>query len=232
MIKNILFIPSSGSTLLNDLEAYWKLDETASTRFDSTANSNDLTDNNTVGSTTGKIGNAASFVETNNEFLSIASNTDLQLNSGSWTISFWLKTPTIAGTQTFLSKWSNAKREYIIYSASGRVTVAIGNGSAAAASFQTNGPNHSDDIWNFVVVWYDAVASKSYIQLDNGSIAEHTVTITPGNNNNEFRIGGDVDNGGRFDGELDEVGLWSRVLTAAERIALWNSGGGLTYPFV
>ena len=33
-----------------------------------------------------------------------------------------------------------------------------------------------------------------------------------------------------FDGLIDEVGLWRRVLTAQERTDLWNGGAGLTYP--
>ena len=33
------------------------------------------------------------------------------------------------------------------------------------------------------------------------------------------------------DGLIDEVGLWRRVLTPAERTTLYNCGAGLTYPF-
>jgi hypothetical protein len=222
---------SVASPLLTDLVAYYKLDETSGTRFDSVG-ANNLSDFNTVGFAIGKIGNAADFVEANNEYLSIASNTDLQLNSGSWTIAFWVKTPTIAGIQTLVSKWSNIKREYIIYTSGGQVLLGIGKGDNSGGSFQTNGANHGDDIWTFIVVWYDAVASKSYIQLDNGSIAEHTVPLTPGNSNNDFRIGGDNDNDGRFTGLIDEAGIWHRTLTAPERSQLYNGGSGITYPFV
>jgi len=34
-----------------------------------------------------------------------------------------------------------------------------------------------------------------------------------------------------FDGRIDEVGLWKRVLTTAERTALYNSGAGVADPF-
>ena len=32
------------------------------------------------------------------------------------------------------------------------------------------------------------------------------------------------------DGLIDEVGVWSRLLTADEKTALYNSGSGLAYP--
>jgi len=31
---------------------------------------------------------------------------------------------------------------------------------------------------------------------------------------------------------IDEVGFWTRVLTEDERTALYNSGDGITYPFL
>ena len=34
-----------------------------------------------------------------------------------------------------------------------------------------------------------------------------------------------------FEGEIDELGIWSRVLTADEVTELWNGGAGITYPF-
>ena len=34
-----------------------------------------------------------------------------------------------------------------------------------------------------------------------------------------------------FDGMMDEIGVWSRALTATEVTELYNSGNGLAYPF-
>lgn len=34
-----------------------------------------------------------------------------------------------------------------------------------------------------------------------------------------------------FDGRIDEVGVWKRLLTSTERAQLWNSSVGRTYPF-
>ena len=34
-----------------------------------------------------------------------------------------------------------------------------------------------------------------------------------------------------WNGQVDELGFWKRVLTSSERAVLWNSGNGRTYPF-
>lgn len=64
--------PSGGAdSLLTDLVAWWSLDETSGTRVNAhNPGTYDLTDNNTVGYDTGVVGNAASFVGANSEFLS------------------------------------------------------------------------------------------------------------------------------------------------------------------
>ena len=59
----------ASSTLSTGLLAFWKMAETSGTRYDETANNEDLTDNNTVSYATGKVGNAADFEASNNEYL-------------------------------------------------------------------------------------------------------------------------------------------------------------------
>lgn len=81
--------PSASSTYGSEnvwdsnFKGVWHLGESTSTRSDSTSNSNDLADNNTVGSTTGKWGTAADFERQNSEFLDIsdASQSGLDITS-------------------------------------------------------------------------------------------------------------------------------------------------------
>ena len=55
------------------LKAYWKLDETSGARVDSTANGHDLSENGAVGFASGKLGNAAHFVNANQHALTRSS---------------------------------------------------------------------------------------------------------------------------------------------------------------
>jgi hypothetical protein len=232
MIKNILFIPSSGSTLLNNLLSYWKLDETSGTRFDSTANNIDLTDINTVGSTAGKIGNAASFVAANDEELTSTSN-GLDVGSSDFSVAFWFKLPTtpnalfaqVIGRRTFSVGW------YFDLRSGTEPRLVLRNGSTASVDA---GVNYNDDTWHFAVLTFDRDADMS-IYIDDMATPKGSTSIIgiTGIDTSFFAIGGRADTtGSNISGDVDEVGIWQRLLTAAERTQLWNSGSGLTYPFV
>jgi hypothetical protein len=67
------------STLATGLVSYWELEEVSGTRVDSHG-SNDLTDNNTVGSGTGIQGNCANLEKSNTEDLSISDASQSGLN--------------------------------------------------------------------------------------------------------------------------------------------------------
>lgn len=73
----------------------WHLSESSGVRYDSTGNNNDLTDNNTVASSTsGKVGTCADFELDNSESLSIAdaSVTGLEMSgAGGFSIRTWIK---------------------------------------------------------------------------------------------------------------------------------------------
>jgi hypothetical protein len=76
----------------NGYAGVWHLNQTSGTRYDSTANNNDLTDVNTVGRGTGKISDGADFVRTNSEYLTItdAAQTGLDI-TGPVTMEAWVK---------------------------------------------------------------------------------------------------------------------------------------------
>lgn len=84
-----------------DYKGVWPLNESSGTRYDLTSNNNDLSDNNTVTSLTGKLDTGADFEKTNNEYLSIsdASQTGLDI-SGNFSMWGWFNIeslPTVVG---------------------------------------------------------------------------------------------------------------------------------------
>ena len=74
---------------LTDLISHWPLNEVSGTRVDSHG-SNDLDDVNTVTQAAGKIGNAAEFVNDNDERLRHDDNADLSGADVDWTFAIWL----------------------------------------------------------------------------------------------------------------------------------------------
>jgi hypothetical protein len=212
-------------SLLTDLVSYWKLDEASGTRFDS-AGSNNLADNNTVTSDTGKINSAAKFVAANSEYLSIASNATLVMGDIDFTLSLWFYRDTSANF-TLLAKDNGTSREYNLDIGGGNARFFINGGTSlaqsAAASLAT---------WYHVIAWHDSVGNTVNISVNNAAPASTaTGGAAPATGASQFRLGSREGDGHYWDGRIDGVGVWKRVLTSDERTSLYNGGSGLDYPF-
>jgi hypothetical protein len=213
------------SPLLTSLVSYWKLEEASGSRADSYG-TNPLTPVNTPTNGVGIIGNACNFVGSSTQYLSHASNSDLQLGDRDWTIQFWASIGA-AGNQTFLAKDATT-REYHIDLAGGQLRMFWVNGGVPIVSSSpvTGG------LWGHVLAWYDATANTLNLQINNGTVASVSDGgFVPPVGADEFRIGYDAAGGNPFTGLIDEVAIWKRLLTPAERASLYNGGAGLTYPF-
>jgi len=232
--------PESGSTLLNDLSAYWDLDETSGTRYDSTENNNDLTEATVVGYATGIQGNAADFEESDSDYMYALTETSLEMNSTSqdFSISMWVKMESQNNYTGFLGKgdWTSSSWPDYAYQCMARPTVpriqfSIGDGTSsqgwlAPADSLPNGE------WHHIVFVGDAANDTMYIYLDAGTPSSNTgwTTSTYVETTYDFRMG--MARPSQYmDGLIDEVGFWKRVLTSAEISALYNGGSGITYPF-
>jgi hypothetical protein len=225
------------SSLLTDLAAYWKLDETSGNRADSSGNGTILTDTNTVLYAAGKQGNAADFEEDNNERLTAASNSSIALsNDQALTIACWVYRESDSGFDIgIVAKNANSDHtdEYVLsdYSAgSGKYRFKVGNGTSSTTVDSTTAPTNG--AWHLVIAWHDPTADKLYISVNNETPAQATWTGGTYVGTSQLTIGGMTFNAGiNYDGLIDEVGIWKRVLTADERTTLYNSGSGTTYPF-
>ena len=231
------FNPDTTGNLGNGLAAYWKLDEASGTRSDSAASSH-LTDNNTVTVNAGKRGNAAQFTRTNSEFLSIADNPSVSTGDIDFTIAAWgyldsknaLMVMVHKGSTTGsdleygLRYDSTADRFQFLVSPAGNDIVSVNADSLGSPSIGT---------WYYLVGWHDSVNNTINIQeVTNGTVDSLSYTTGLADRGGVFYVGrkGDGSVFARFwDGRIDEVGLWKRVLTDQERADLYNSGNGNTY---
>lgn len=95
----------------------------------------------------------------------------------------------------------------------------------------------SDRFYHVVAVYDGGPASTStvhlYVDGTARAITKTGVSTGPANTvNTNFRIGVDPITAGRnYDGSIDEVGLWSRALDAAEVMRVYNASAGQQYPF-
>jgi hypothetical protein len=225
------------AALSDNLIACWSLDETSGTRADSVG-SNNLTDNNTVLSGTGKFSNAADFETGNSEYLSIADNTDLSTGNIDFTFAAWVNAESVLGSNSgryIVSKhgasgnfeWGMTHEDQASVERFRANVVANGTSPFVSVAADNLG-TPSIATWYYVVFWHDATANTINIQVDNGTAnsTAHSAGVFDGNGT--FALGAYAQTPSKFfDGMIDEAAFWKRVLTADERTELYNSGTGM-----
>lgn len=221
--------PSETNPGISSLTSCWTLNETTGTRSDSHA-ANHLTSTN-ASYDTGKQGNAAKF--TPNQYLSITDNASLSMgNNVDFTIGGWVNLTQLNALRTILSKGTggaNKNYEYLLEydTTSGKFYFSIGNGTTYGEVVNTT-PTTST--WYFLMAWYNSATDTMYLQVNNGTPASVTYTYGSYDSSHSLTIGKLAGyNGGYMNGLIDEMFLYKRVLTDAERSWLYNSGNGRTY---
>lgn len=223
--------------MLTNLVSWWALDEASGTRADSHG-ANDLTDNNTVGSTTGVAGNAATFDGTSNESLSRADNSDLSIGGHvNFAFSLWVKFNSLGSNRTIFNKWvgiSDQEYQLLYNSSTNRIVFSVnptGSSGATSVSANTFGAP-STGTWYHVYVEHDADNDTIGISINNGTLdtASHSTGVADRFATFRFGAQGALGNLLLLDGAIDEVGYWKgRVLTTDERTTLYSA---IPYPFV
>ncbi len=217
--------------LLTSLISYWKLEEASGNRVDSHG-SNTLSPNGTPGNAAGKIGNALALATASSQYLNIADNATLSVASTSFTFTGWIYLASDMVGAILSKDNEGLDREYLMYRhTDGNVYWEVfDSGGATYARALVAGPALTT--WAFFAAWFDASTSKVSLSINNGAANTSGGTVTPWDGTEDFRIGAHA--GATpiyFDGRIDEVGYWKRVLTANERTMLYNGGTGMQYPF-
>ncbi len=222
-------LPVTPSPLLTNLVAYWDMETTAF--LDSSGNGHTLTNNNGVTVAPGIIGNGAVFNGTNSY---LAAGVRL-ITTDVWTFSAWVKTTrngSVAGAGNGIfyqgpNTLAAVSTKMLIFNFGLYMTYEIdGNYVNTADNALTA------NVLMHVVAVFNAGVGTLYINGVQAATKSGMVTNAPANN--PFYLGfwdHNTDPNRFLSGMLDEVGLWSRALTAGEILALYNAGAGLAYPF-
>lgn len=230
--------------LRQGLLAYYPLNEVAAsgdvTAVDFSRRGNDLTSNNSVLSVAGKVGNAREFVAANSEYLSRASNADLQFGNSDWSIAMWVQ-PRATGTGAgcVFGKDVFGAREINVFCETNTGTNA---NRFALTVFNTSNQvsvnlSEASDTTNadFINRWWHIVAINSggVVTLYRDGVSRATATRPGGQTFNststEFNIGRRAFSGAQdyFTGYVDEVAKWNRALSASDVATLYNNGNGI-----
>lgn len=208
--------------------SYWKYDENfGTTAFDS-ADANDGALVNGPVWTTGQVGGALSF-DGFNDHVEVPDSDSLDI-TGDLTLEAWIEPDSVIYTAQgeIIGKWVAGNASYYFAIRDGYLQMRISaNGSDYYNIEETSNANLSIDTWYHVVGVYDA--SEQDIKLYINGVVEESTTvegIIPSiihSGSAKVKIGG-FSPGYYFDGKIDEVAIYDRVLTACEICQHYNNG--------
>ncbi len=214
--------------LTDNLVGVWC--EAAAPETDESVNGETLT-NNLVGTTTGKVGTAGTFA--NPQYLYHADDANLSSGDIDFTVAAWVNLaskPDYPGIACKTSSDGGTVEYGLIYRGGGTDQFEWNFNGTAHRAVTFGSP--STGTWYWVCAWHDSVANTINICVNNGTIdsqADGGGTDT----NKGFAIGRQGDYSGdaqaQWNGNLNQVAMWKRVLTSGERISLYNSGVGLAF---
>ncbi len=230
-------------TLLTNLVSYWKFDESSGNAADAQG-SNTLTNNNSITYVAGEINNAAHINSASTQYFSItdASQSGLDL-TGDFSVSFWVKYATLPDDgiralhfTKYLRAGNQRSYYYGLLNTAGAYSMDMilsSDGTATENPHVTWTP--STGTWYHQVIVFTAASAKSQFYVNGAqqgadqigaitSLKDGTATFEIGQNDGD-------ENPRTYVFNQDEMGIWSRPLSAGEVSQLYNSGAGLAYPF-
>ena len=201
--------------------AYYKLDGNSN---DSVGSNNGTDTSISYSSSYGKINQGASFNGSSSR-IAIAHNSVFNITSAI-TLLAWIKTTSTGGNQ-ILCKYDDSFYFAVNGSTfnSGKIQMYLNN----VSSGWLTGGTVNDGNWHFVVGTYDGSTIKLYIDGSLSTSVSASGSIQTGSN--PVEIGTRTAISYYFNGDIDEIGIWSRALSSTEVSELYNSGAGLQYPF-
>lgn len=230
--------------LTDSLVSYWKLDEASGNAADSVG-SNTLTNTGTATFSTGVINNAAYCASASTQYFTItdAAQSGLDLSTDFTLAGWFYLADTTVDTALITKTNGGANQSYYMYTnMSGKIFVDISqDGTQTAAKYHRQQTDSiaiaSNATWYYVAATFVLSTNTTVIYLNGSSVPSSVgfgtgITTSIFNSTAPFRISGDgVDPGWKLNGRVDEVGVWSRALSASEISQLYNGGAGLAYPF-
>lgn len=217
--------------LLTNLDVYYKLDNNV---LDSTGNYNGTLHGPTYTSS-GKINGCYDFDLTNDYI-----ETAYQPTLTDFTMNAWVKADDYSSNvdeQRIYNSWITGTasiwgglhiRNNLAY-----FTVDAGGSGYKEVTADISGYTGGTD-WIMVTGVRNTSDGVISIYINGSWVAETSISGYTGSlaMSNDFNIGARGDATDEwFGGLIDELGVWSRMLTGVEIAALYNSGSGLSYPF-
>lgn len=228
--ENVNYGGVAGGTVPTEgLEAYWSLDDESGDFIDATGNGFDLTRNNGVTTTTGKVGGGAEFESASSQYLEGSASNTLSASTG-LSVGGWFRNNTDIGQVVFMSKWATSgdNGEWLIYGSSNTFHFALSTDGTYNATYDIFDDTFDDGSWHFVVGTWNGSTMTLYV--DGVSIDTQAIGTVKNDGTAPIQMGYDpFGSGVEADATMDELFVYNRALTAGEVTAMYNGGSGFSY---
>lgn len=216
LLVSLSMVSLSSAALIDDILAYYELDETSGIVIDQQGIYNGIN----VGGTPGEIGiinNSYKFTGAGN-YINL---TGLSLNSSSqYTVSMWLNSSDVSRNQ-FL-EFINPRLTFDVEADGNLRIYDTEYRDWASATFIDGG-------WNMYTYTFDENANTCELYI-NG-VSKGNVTYVTNSPSGEVSLGANTAHNYYFNGAIDEVGMWDRILPEEEILTLYGGGNPPSYPF-
>lgn len=212
--------------LTDDLKAYWAMEDLT----DSTGNGYTLSNNSATSGATGINNDCYDF----NGSSSYVTTTAIPrtTTNGSYTVSFWIHFDSTANSQQMIGGATNFVGHIQTY----QNTKLVFQWSPSYYVI-TNSGIVSNTGWYHIVIRYNDgdTGAQGRIFVNGNKITSYSASAYGSGSalaSGTYYIGRYFASAGYYiDGQIDEIGMWTRGLSDDEVAELYNSGAGKFYPF-
>lgn len=225
------FSPDTGGALATGLISYWPMSEASGAAVDVVAGNDAAVDAGATTQVAGKLGNARNFDGA--DYLLAPDHPSLR-PAGALTLAVWARAASSAHSTVVTKRYATTADPQNSYTigitgpGGGTWECVLSNGTPGSQVIVV-GPSVVIGAWVHLAMTYDGARLRFYANgVEAGSIAK---TGAVGYSTMGLYIG-ETPNGtgaNRFNGDIDDIGLWNRALTAAEITDLYNGGAGNAY---
>jgi hypothetical protein len=217
----------ASNPLWNNLLSYWTGDNTPN----DAKGTNNATLTNGATYTTGKINNGFSLDGTN-DYLAFGNVLNFD-GSTPFSFSWWVKINT-ASYNAHFGKFGGGFAGYEIANSGGNIRLYMASGSGTLDV--TCGCGVTSGNWFHIVLTYDGSKTASGVKFYSNGVLKTNDAPASNNLTGSIATTGNLSIGCRtggssfVNGVMDEIAVWSKVLSSTEVTELYNSGSGKQYP--
>lgn len=227
------------ASLNTSILGFWKLDEAdAADRLDYFSSAPALLPISTVKKVTGLVGDAlgvggyggsgasGTYLIASNNFWGLDNYTDI-------TITLWCYPVNWTGDPAVISNWNNSAGvvQWLIWHTTSKIEFRVRNASAADIVVRDTGTPPTG-AWTFIAAQRNGTTGDLHIRVNGTKTSNLGASASVISGTDIVEVGNRNTNGAQFNGAVDCLGFWNRLLTDVELDALYNSGAGLEPPFV